>query len=154
MLSELIAVMVAQMMKKNTIRTYSELSKLDTFEDRYNYLKLDGVIGEDTFGFQRWLNQVFYKSREWLSIRREVIIRDNGCDLGLYGYDISGRIIVHHMNPITPDDIRNRSIYLLNPEYLISTAHLTHEAITYGSDNLLPKTIAERTQYDTCPWRR
>lgn len=152
MLSELIAVMVVRMTK--IIRTYSELSKLDTFEDRYNYLKLDGVIGEDTFGFQRWLNQVFYKSREWLSIRREVIIRDNGCDLGLYGYDISGRIIVHHMNPITPDDIRNRSIYLLNPEYLISTAHLTHEAITYGIDNLLPKSIVERTQYDTCPWRR
>lgn len=152
MLSELIAVMVVRMTK--IIRTYSELSKLDTFEDRYNYLKLDGVIGEYTFGFQRWLNQVFYKSREWLSIRREVIIRDNGCDLGLYGYDISGRIIVHHMNPITPDDIRNRSIYLLNPEYLISTAYLTHEAITYGSDNLLPKSIVERTQYDTCPWRR
>lgn len=141
-------------MKKTIIRTYSELSNLPSFEERYDYLKLDGVIGEDTFGFQRWLNQVFYKTPEWRSVRRQVIIRDNGCDLGLHGYDILGRIIVHHMNPITPDDIRNRSPYLLNPEYLISTAHMTHEAITYGCDNLLPKPVIERTPFDTCPWKR
>lgn len=136
------------------IRTYTELSKLQTFEDRYQYLKLDGSVGEETFGFDRWLNQAFYKSKEWRSLRHQIIVRDNGCDLGFEGYDIYGRIIIHHMNPITVDDIRNQSELLLNPEYLICTSHNTHQAISYGDKSLLVTMPTERYKYDTCPWRR
>lgn len=136
------------------IRTYSELIKLKTFEERYEYLKLDGRVGEETFGFDRYLNQVFYKSPEWRSIRNEVIVRDNGCDLGIDGREIHTKILVHHMNPIRKEDILNRSEFLLNPEYLITTFKRTHDAIHYGDEELLIKDYMERTKFDTCPWRR
>lgn len=136
------------------IRTYSELIKFETFEERYNYLKLDGRVGEETFGFDRYLNQIFYKSPEWLSVRNEVIVRDNGCDLGIDGREIHTKILVHHMNPIRKEDIINRSEFLLNPEYLITTFKRTHDAIHYGDEELLIKDHKERTKFDTCPWRR
>ena len=140
-------------MKKN-IRTYSELITLPTFKERYEYLRLNGRVGEETFGYDRYMNQTFYKSREWLNIRDEVIIRDNGCDLGVEGYEIHGRILIHHTNPITIDDILQRSDFLLNPEYLISTIKRTHDAIHYGDENLLIDVPIERTKNDTCPWKR
>lgn len=137
-----------------TIKTYSELMKLPTYEERYQYLKLDGRVGEETFGFDRYLNQTFYRSDEWRRLRDEIIIRDNGCDLGVEGREIHGRIIIHHMNPITKEDILRRSDYLLNPEYLICTVKSTHDAIHYGDENLLIKAPVERHKNDTCPWRR
>ena len=136
------------------IRTYEELSKLKTFEERYEYLKLDGSVGEETFGFDRYLNQKFYKyDPDWKKVRDEVIFRDNGCDLGIEGREINGLILVHHMNPITKDDILNRSEYLLNPNYLITTIKSTHDAIHYGSSDLLMKDPVVRSKNDTCPWR-
>lgn len=136
------------------IRTYEELSKLKTFEERYEYLKLDGVVGEETFGFDRYLNQQFYKyDPDWKKVRDEVIFRDNGCDLGIEGREINGPIMVHHMNPITKDDILNRSEYLLNPNYLITTIKSTHDAIHYGSSDLLMKDPVVRSKNDTCLWR-
>lgn len=136
------------------IRTYEELSKLKTFEERYEYLKLDGVVGEETFGFDRYLNQQFYKyDPDWKKVRDEVIFRDNGCDLGIEGREINGPIMVHHMNPITKDDILNRSEYLLNPNYLITTIKSTHNAIHYGSSDLLMKDPVVRSKNDTCLWR-
>lgn len=137
------------------IKTYSELITLPTFEERYRYLKLDGRVGEETFGFDRYLNQQFYqKDEEWKRVRDYVIIRDNGCDLGIEGREIKGKIIVHHMNPITQQDILQRSKYLLNPEYLISTVKLTHDAIHYGDENILIKDPVIRRKNDTCPWRQ
>ena len=137
-----------------SIRTYSELSQLPTFRERFEYLKLDGTIGEDTFGFDRYLNQIFYKSKEWAAVRREVIIRDDGCDLGLDGYEIRGKILIHHMNPIRQQDILRRSELLLNPEYLITTVLSTHNAIHYGDENLLQVLPQERSRNDMCPWRK
>lgn len=137
-----------------TIRTYSELITLPTFEDRYEYLKLNGKIGEETFGFDRYINQQLYqRSQKWKSVRDKVIIRDNGCDLSMEGYEIWGKIIIHHMNPITTEDIERESDFVFNPEYLISTSLNTHNAIHYGDKNLLIKAPIERTKYDTCPWR-
>lgn len=136
-----------------TIRTYSELITFPTFEERYEYLRLKGRVGEETFGFDRYLNQVFYKSKEWRSIRDYVIARDNGCDLGMEGYEIYGQILIHHMNPITKEDILQRRDVLLNPEYLITTVKNTHDAIHYGDVNLLVTTPIERRKNDTCPWR-
>lgn len=136
------------------IKTYSELITLPTFEERYQYLRLNGRVGEETFGFDRWLNQRFYKNPEWLRIRDEVIIRDNGCDLAIPDREIHSRILIHHMNPITKDDILQRSKYLLDPEYLICTIKNTHDAIHYGDENLLVKGPVERKPNDTCPWRR
>lgn len=141
-------------MTNTIIRTYSELITLPTFEERFEYLKLGGIVGESTFGFDRYLNQLFYKSQEWKRIRRDIILRDDSRDLGMDGYDIHGRIIIHHMNPITIEDIRNRSSFLLNPEYLICVSHNTHEAITYGDASLLIKAPIIRSRHDTCPWRR
>lgn len=137
------------------IKTYSELITFPTFEERYRYLKLDGVVSEDTFGFDRYLNQEFYqRDQEWKRIRDFVIIRDQGCDLGVEGREIRGKILVHHMNPITKDDILKRSEFLLNPEYLICTLKSTHDAIHYGDENLLMKGPVERKPNDTCPWRK
>ena len=136
-----------------SIRTYSELITLPTFIDRYRYLKLGGKVGEDTFGFDRYLNQVFYQSKEWRSIRDYVITRDNGCDLGIPGHQIYGRILIHHMNPITADDILKRSDLLLNPEYLICTIKNTHDAIHYSDESLLITDPIERSKNDTCPWK-
>ena len=135
------------------IRTYSELIQLPTLEERYAYLRLDGQVGEETFGFDRYLNQIFYKSKEWQTIRSHVIVRDNGCDLGLVGYEIGGRIFIHHMNPISKRDILERSDFLLNPEYLICVAKRTHDAIHYGDESLLSAKPIERRPNDTCPWR-
>ena len=116
----------------NKLRCYSDLIQYSTFEDRLHYLELHGVVGEDTFGFDRYINQKFYKSPEWRRVRDFVIVRDNGCDLGVKGYDIGDRIIVHHMNPLTLDDISNSSDFLLNPEYLICASKDTHDIIHYG----------------------
>lgn len=136
------------------IRTYSELMKFDNFIDRYNYLKLGGKVGEETFGFDRYLNQQFYKSKEWLRLRDEIIIRDNACDLGIPDREIPSRIIIHHMNPITKNDIINQTEFLLNPEYMICVTKRTHDAIHYGDESLLFTGFVERTKNDTCPWRR
>ena len=139
---------------KRIIKCYSELILLPTFEERFEYLKLDGIVGKDTFGFDRWLNQKFYNSSEYKGLRREIIIRDNGCDLGIEGHEIFGRIIIHHINPITVDDIVSRSEFALNPEYLICVSELTHKAIHYSSIDLLPKPFTPRRPNDTCPWKR
>lgn len=136
------------------IRTYTELMKLPTFKERFLYLKLNGKVAEETFGFDRYLNQQFYKSSEWLELRDRIIIRDNGCDLGIPDREIYKRIIIHHMNPITKYDIINRTDILLNPEYMISTMKRTHDAIHYGDESLLYDMPVERTKHDTCPWRR
>ena len=136
-----------------SIRTYSELIKIPTFKDRFEYLRLDGKVGEETFGFDRYLNQIFYKSQEWKAARDFVIIRDQGCDLAMEGHEIFGRILVHHMNPIRIEDIVNRSKYLIDPEYLICTIKNTHDAIHYGDGSLLITGPLERTKNDTCPWR-
>lgn len=142
------------MMKKN-IRTYSELSKLKTFRERYDYLKLDGTVGEETFGFDRYINQMFYKSEEWKRIRNYVITRDNGCDLGIPDRKIVDSVIlVHHMNPITKEDIINKNEILLDPEYLITTIKPTHDAIHYGDESLLAEDLVIRSKNDTCPWKR
>jgi hypothetical protein len=139
------------------IRTYTELSKLHTFEDRYRYLRLRGSVGEATFGFDRLVNQFFYqRSKLWNEVRNYVITRDNGCDLGIRGHEISkyDKIFVHHMNPITLEDIENESDFLIDPEYLITTIHNTHNAIHYGDEDLLIIRPIERTKNDTCPWRQ
>ena len=139
--------------KKSMIRTYSELIALPTFKERFEYLALNGVVGEETFGFNRYLNQVLYHSDEWSRLRDSIIIRDEGCDLAHPDYSIHGRIIIHHMNPITKADIIDRSDFVLNPEYLITTTINTHNAIHYGDYSLIPKLNPERTPNDTCPWR-
>ena len=141
------------MMTTTNIRTYSELIQLPTFEERFDYLRLDGVIGKDTFGFDRYLNQQFYRSSEWKRIRNQVIVRDNGCDLGIDEYEIHGRILIHHMNPISIEDLQCMSDLLMNPEYLICVSHRTHNAIHYGDESLIVTAPIERSQNDTCPWR-
>lgn len=135
------------------IRTYSELIAIPTYEERFEYLKLDGVVGQETFGFDRYLNQAFYNSDDWRSIRNSIIIRDNGCDLAMDDYEIKGRIYIHHMNPIMVKDIVNATEFLLNPEYLICTTFRTHQAVHYGDASLLVTAPIERKQNDTCPWR-
>jgi hypothetical protein len=135
------------------VKCYTELSRLTTFEERYSYLRLDGVVGKETFGFERYLNQVFYCSKEWKAVRDLVIIRDCGRDLGVPGYEIHGHILIHHLNPISVEDIERRTLTLLNPEYLICTTHNTHNAIHYGDADLLIKGPIQRTKNDTCPWR-
>jgi len=135
------------------IRTYNELCQFDTFEDRFNYLKLSGYVGEDTFGWDRYLNQIFYRSKEWRQIRNYVISRDNGCDLGIEGYEISGTVYIHHINPITKDDIICKTPFLTDPQYMVSVSLLTHNAIHYGSEPPIKKTEVIRTPNDTCPWK-
>jgi hypothetical protein len=135
-----------------TTRTYSELRRLQTFEERFHYLSLNGQVGESTFGFDRWVNQWFYHSREWKQIRDQVIIRDNGCDLGIPGYEIALNLLVHHMNPVNPDDILHGEDWLVNPEYLITTSRNTHNAIHFGDESLLPRAPVERTAGDTTLW--
>lgn len=135
------------------IKTYSELSRLQTFEERYRYVKQTKLVGEETFGFDRYLNQVLYRSQRWRSVRDRVIVRDNGCDLGMPGWEIQGKIIVHHMVVLTIDDILNESEFLFDPEYLISTSHNTHQAVHYGDESLLMTAPIERSPNDTCLWR-
>ena len=146
-------VITAARVIRMSIKTYSELITIPTFEERYRYLRLRGSVGKDTFGFDRYLNQLFYTSAEWKAIRDYVIVRDNGCDLAIPDRMIHERIIIHHMNPLTIHDIETRSPYLLDPEYLITTIHSTHNAIHYGDENLLIRAPVERRRNDTCPWR-
>lgn len=134
------------------IRTYSEMTRFDMFEDRFEYLKLEGVVGRSTFGFDREVNQRFYQSREWKSIRDFVIVRDNGCDLGVPGYEIHGGLLIHHVNPISIDDLVGGLHWILDPEYLVTTCHDTHNAIHYGDSSLLPKRWVERSPGDTKLW--
>ena len=141
------------MMTTLSKRRYSELRTLKTFEERFEYLKLQGAVGLDTFGFDRYLNQAFYLSKEWKRVRDEVIIRDNGCDLGLPGYEIFGKINIHHINPICKEDILDRNPDLLDPEFLICVSYDTHNAIHYGTDLYLPPAPVVRTRNDTCPWK-
>lgn len=135
------------------IRCYSELITFPTFEERFKYLQLNGLVGKDTFGFDRYINQKFYRSLEWKRIRDQVILRDNGCDLGVEGHEIYGRVLIHHMNPITIRDIESVSEYLLNPEYLICVTHSTHNAIHYGDEGSICTGPIERRPNDTCPWK-
>lgn len=136
-----------------TTKNYTELSKLNTFIERFNYLKLNGKVGLDTFGHDRYLNQRFYKTREWKAIRDYVIVRDMGCDLGIDGYEIYDKILVHHMNPISVEDILQNQEHILDPEYLICVSEKTHQAIHYGDENLLPKDPIIRYKNDTIPWK-
>ena len=136
------------------IRTYSELITLKTFEDRFEYLRVDGIVGEETFGSRRYINQKYYTSNEYKRLRRIILLRDNGFDLGIEDHPINGMIIIHHMNPITIEDILNHSPLAWNPEYLISVSALTHKAIHFSDIELLPKPVIERKPNDTCPWRR
>lgn len=135
------------------IKRYSELILLLTFEERYKYLQLNGVIGDETFGFDRYINQMFYRSQEWKQVRDYVIVRDNGCDLGIEGHEIRGKILIHHMNPIGIKDIQQVNKFLLDPEYLITTMLSTHNAIHYGDESLLVTDPIERSKNDTCPWK-
>lgn len=137
------------------IRTYSELSRLETFEERFRYLKLRGKVGVETFGYDRIFNQQFYTSKEWKDIRNHVIVRDNGCDLGVEGHEIPNgvKIYIHHINPIMLEDIENHADILLDPNYLITTTFPTHQAIHYGDESLLVTAPVERSRNDTCPWK-
>ena len=137
-----------------TRKCYTELSKLTTFNERFNYLKLDGIVGEETFGYDRILNQSLYKSKKWRKVRDEVLIRDNGGDLGLEDYPINGRAIIHHMNPITVEDVLNDKPEIFDPEYLITVSNSTHNAIHFSNENNLQRDPIERTQNDTCLWRK
>ena len=134
-------------------KCYSELIALPTFIERYRYLKLNGIVGEDTFGFKRWLNQVLYTSSDWKSFRREIARRDNGCDLAVQGFEVYGPVIIHHIVPITYEDVINRSKCLFDPENVILTQLGTHNAIHYGDESLLNIAPVERTPNDTCPWK-
>ena len=135
-------------------RTYSELISIPSFEERYQYLRLFGAVGDETFGFDRIFNQMFYRSREWKRVRKQIILRDNGCDLAFPEREIRYEpIIIHHLNPITIDDIQEKTDYLLNPEYLICCRDKTHRAIHYGDESLLNLNTVERRLNDTCPWR-
>lgn len=135
-------------------RSYSELITIPTFEERYEYLKLDGIVGDATFGYDRWLNQIFYKSKEWKRLRDEIIIRDNGCDLAMEGFEINRGIVIHHLNAVSIADIKSRNMdILLNPENLVCTTHATHNAIHYGDASQLRGLPVTRFKNDTCPWR-
>lgn len=140
------------LMKMSRVRTYTELSRLHTFEDRYQYLKLDGTVGTSTFGFDRWVNQEFYRSREWKDVRNHVIVRDDGCDLGIPGYEIYVNLLIHHMNPISIQDLEHGNEWILDPNFLITTSHRTHNAIHYGDESLLPRGPVVRRFGDTKLW--
>jgi len=133
------------------IRTYRDLRRLETFQERYEYLRLQGTVGAPTFGFDRWMNQQFYASREWRNLRSHIIVRDNGCDLGADGYEVHDRIYIHHLNPMTVEDIAD-SDDILDPEFLVATSHKTHNAIHYGDERLLAKPFVERRSGDTKLW--
>lgn len=136
------------------IRSYSELTKLKTLKERFNYLSLNGEVGIETFGFDRYLNQKFYSSYEWRTLRDKILIRDNGCEMGLEGYPIGGRILVHHMNPLKERDIVELTDYVMNPDYLVCVSHDLHNALHYGNDEILKRySVVERKPNDTCPWK-
>lgn len=134
------------------VRRYSELRRLDTFEERFKYLALHGDVGTATFGFDRQINQMFYRSREWKSVRHQVIVRDNACDLGVEGFDIHGPLLIHHMNPMTVDDIRHGDDSILDPQFLVTVSHRTHNAIHFGDERQLPRPFVPRRAGDTKLW--
>lgn len=134
------------------LRTYSDLRKLTTFDERFEYLSMPGEVGQATFGFDRWLNQRFYRSREWRQVRDFVVVRDEACDLGISGYEIHAQLLVHHMNPVTSEALIEGEAWVLDPEYLITTTHRTHNAIHYGDLSLLPSAPVERRPGDTNLW--
>ena len=134
-------------------KSYSEMMKLKTHEERYEYLKLSGKVASETFGYDRYLNQTLYNSPEWKAVRNKVILRDNGCDLGLEGFDIHGKILIHHINPITKEDILNRDPAIFDPDNLVCTTKRTHDAIHYGGEDSYKPPVT-RTANDTCPWKR
>jgi len=141
-------------MRQTKIKSYSEMIRLNTFLERFEYLKLKGKVGDETFGYSRYLNQHFYHTREWKNVRDQVIIRDNGCDLAIDDREIRDRILIHHINPITEEDILDRNPLVFDLDNLVCVSKLTHDAIHYGDSNLLPSdTIVIRTKNDTCPWR-
>lgn len=144
---------VMDIMKMTKIRTYTDFSRYASFIDRFRYLKLRGSVGASTFGYDRYLNQLLYTSREWKMARDHVILRDNGCDLGVEGYDVKKLLTIHHMNPITPEDIERGADHIFDPEFLVCTSARTHSAIHYGDESLLPQDLIVRKQNDTCPWR-
>lgn len=133
-------------------RSYSELRHLQTFEERFDYLKLSGEVGRSTFGFDRYINQKFYTSYEWKQIRYRVISRDNGCDLGIPGYEINGALLIHHINPMSVDDIVHGESWIFDPEYLITTTQITHNGIHFGDDRNIPKVVISRSRDDTKLW--
>lgn len=136
-------------------KRYSEMITMSEFDDRFRYAKLDGQVGKDTFGFDRYLNQQFYRSKEWKRLRDQIIIRDNGCDLGVPGHEISGKIYIHHLNPLSPEDITESTKKLFDPDNLVCVSAETHNAIHYGDESILEKNkIVERSPGDTCPWKR
>ena len=134
------------------VRTYSELRRLETFDERFEYLKLGGGVGRETFGNDRWINQQFYQSDAWKSVRDQVIIRDNGCDLGIQGFEINSKILIHHINPMVVDDIRHGEAWIIDPEFLITTTTNTHNAIHYGDSSSLARPYRPRTPGDTKLW--
>lgn len=142
------------MMTKKIIKSYTELIRLKTFEERFEYLSIKSAVGKETFGYDRYLNQILYRSNEWKTFRREIFLRDNGCDLACRDHEIHGRFIVHHINPITVDDVINRDPKVFDPENAITTILMTHNAIHYGDKNLLVPDPIERTVNDTCLWKR
>lgn len=142
------------MVNQMSIKTYSELITLPTFIERFQYLQLDGMVGHETFGYDRYLNQILYRTPEWKRFRRDMIIRDNGCDLACEGYEIVGNILVHHINPLTVEDILRRDPKIFDPENVVCTQLITHNALHYGDESLLMTEPIIRTRYDTCPWKR
>ena len=140
-------------MVNTSIKTYSELITIPTYEERFEYLRCNSAVGKETFGFDRYLNQVLYNSMDWKRLRRKIIIRDNGCDLALKDYTIYGKIIIHHINPISLDDIMKERSIVFDPENLVCVSFNTHNAIHYGDSSLLSTAPIERTPNDTCPWR-
>lgn len=134
------------------IRTYSDLIRFQSFEDRYRYLALRGAVGDSTFGFDRYINQQFYRSRQWKQLRQHIIARDDGCDLAVPGYDIHQNLVIHHINPMTVDDVIHADPSILDPEFLITTTHRTHNAIHYGDESLLLLPFVDRRPGDTCLW--
>ena len=139
---------------KTTTKSYSELMRLNTFEERYRYLRIGGAVGKETFGYDRYLNQILYNSQDWRNFRNPIIVRDNGCDLAFPDRELESRVIVHHINPITVEDVLNRDPKIFDPENVICVSHNTHQAIHYGDENLLYKNPVERKPNDTCPWKR
>lgn len=136
------------------IRTYRECIQLSTFQERYRYLQIGGQVGKETFGFDRYLNQMLYRTPEWKRFRRDMIVRDNGCDLGCDGYEIYENVLLHHINPITVEDVVNRNPCIFDPNNVICTSLNTHNAIHYGDETLLITEPIIRTKYDTCPWKQ
>lgn len=137
-----------------TTKSYSELMRLKTFEERYQYLRIGGAVGAETFGYDRYLNQILYNSHDWRKFRNPIILRDNGCDLACLDRELESRVIIHHINPITVEDVLNRDPKIFDPENVICVSHNTHQAIHYGDENLLYKNPVERKPNDTCPWKR